>query len=238
MSDVESAGRALLGLIIIGVAIVIALGISYTNQNQNQQQLAAQGAQFAAINSTTPISAIAANIATLGNGIVLNFFGNTTWISASNPLTITISGAFPTNVATNVIAANSPGGSTISYSFPVTSNSPGTVFCTSCGNFLTMNQVTVTGVPLSTDLSFNVQAVEVFNAVSPGSAPASYSVNTITANDAFSAVTRGLYLNYTQNAGGVANTSGTNGNYVYYILFMALVLSVIIGVLAKKAMNK
>ena len=94
MSDVESAGRALLGLIIIGVAIVIALGISYTNQNQNQKQMVAAG------------------------------------------------------------------------------------------------------------------------------------------------VSNGILANYTTNAGNVANTSGTNGNYVYYILFMALVLSVIIGVLAKKAMNK
>ena len=45
----------------------------------------------------------------------------------------------------------------------------------------------------------------------------------------------GVVSNFTTNAGNVANTSGTSGNYTYYILFAALVLGVVIGVFAKQA---
>ena len=41
----------------------------------------------------------------------------------------------------------------------------------------------------------------------------------------------GVGKNYTTNAGAVANTGGTNVNYVYYILFAALVIGLIIAVL-------
>ena len=41
----------------------------------------------------------------------------------------------------------------------------------------------------------------------------------------------GIQANFTTNAGAVANTAGVNGNYAYYILFMALILGVIIGAL-------
>ncbi len=48
-------------------------------------------------------------------------------------------------------------------------------------------------------------------------------------------VPAGVQSNFTTNAGNVANTSGTSGNYTYYILFAALVLGVVIGVFAKQA---
>ena len=40
-----------------------------------------------------------------------------------------------------------------------------------------------------------------------------------------------IVANYTTNAGAVANTAGSNVNYVYYILFAALVIGLIIAVL-------
>lgn len=52
-------------------------------------------------------------------------------------------------------------------------------------------------------------------------------------------VPTGIQTNYSTNAGNVANTAGVNGNYAYYILFMALILSVVIGALiVKRAQSK
>ena len=44
-------------------------------------------------------------------------------------------------------------------------------------------------------------------------------------------VAAAIQANYTTNAGNIANTGGSNANYVYYILFAALIIGVVIGVL-------
>lgn len=40
-----------------------------------------------------------------------------------------------------------------------------------------------------------------------------------------------VLTNYTNSAGAISQTAGTNANYVYYILFAALIIGVVIGVL-------
>lgn len=52
------------------------------------------------------------------------------------------------------------------------------------------------------------------------------------------AIHMGYFTNFTQNAGSIANTSASNANYAYYILFMALILGVLIGALVNAARKK
>ena len=47
-----------------------------------------------------------------------------------------------------------------------------------------------------------------------------------------------IYSNYTKSANSVSATAGTNGAYVYYILFMALILVVILSVFTMRRRNK
>lgn len=51
-------------------------------------------------------------------------------------------------------------------------------------------------------------------------------------------VPNGILSNYTTNAGSISNTSASNSNYAYYILFMALILGVLIGALVSAAKKK
>jgi hypothetical protein len=46
-----------------------------------------------------------------------------------------------------------------------------------------------------------------------------------------SASNNAIIANFTTNGGNITNTAGSNANYVYYILFMALVIAVVIGAL-------
>ena len=48
----------------------------------------------------------------------------------------------------------------------------------------------------------------------------------------------GIVSNFTTNGGAITNTAGSNANYVYYILFMALVIAVVIGALVAAASKK
>ena len=218
--------------IYVAIGIAIALGvaifvlniintINYSASASTANNLMKQYGTPSISQLTSPQSAIAANIATLGNGITLNFVGPTSWISASNPLTVTITGAYPANVATNVIVAN--GMTSVTNTFTVTSGSNGELLCSYCGNFLTINTITLTGVPASAAPSLNVQAVEVFNSVTPSSAPASYTSNQISANGIATVTlpnTYGIVVNATASSGSL-NSAYTN-NLV--ILVGALVL--------------
>ena len=47
-----------------------------------------------------------------------------------------------------------------------------------------------------------------------------------------------IQANFTANGGAITNTAGSNANYVYYILFMALVIAVVIGALVSAARKK
>ena len=47
-----------------------------------------------------------------------------------------------------------------------------------------------------------------------------------------------IQANFTTNGGAITNTAGSNANYVYYILFMALVIAVVIGALVGAAARK
>ena len=51
-------------------------------------------------------------------------------------------------------------------------------------------------------------------------------------------VPAGVSANFTANGGAITNTAGSNANYVYYILFMALVIAVVIGALVAAAANR
>lgn len=52
------------------------------------------------------------------------------------------------------------------------------------------------------------------------------------------AINAGAYKNYSSTGSTIANTGGTNANYVYYILFAALIIGVVIGVLVGVAKSK
>ena len=47
-----------------------------------------------------------------------------------------------------------------------------------------------------------------------------------------------IQANFTTNGGAITNTGGSNANYVYYILFMALVIAVVIGALVGSVKSK
>ena len=47
-----------------------------------------------------------------------------------------------------------------------------------------------------------------------------------------------IIANFTTNGGAITNTAGSNSNYVYYILFMALVIAVVIGALVSAVKQK
>lgn len=51
-------------------------------------------------------------------------------------------------------------------------------------------------------------------------------------------VAAAIQTNFTTNGGAIVNTAGSNANYVYYILFMALVIAVVIGALVAAAAKK
>jgi uncharacterized integral membrane protein len=58
------------------------------------------------------------------------------------------------------------------------------------------------------------------------------------ASMANSGASNAIIANYTKNANSVSSTAGTNGAYVYYILFMALILVVILSVFTMRRRNK
>jgi hypothetical protein len=62
---------------------------------------------------------------------------------------------------------------------------------------------------------------------------ANTKANMVTAN-----VPSAIQANFTTNGGAIANTQGSNSNYVYYILFMALVIAVVIGALIGATRHK
>lgn len=63
--------------------------------------------------------------------------------------------------------------------------------------------------------------------------------STVVGNALYSnAIGVGSLANFTTNGQAITNTSGSNANYVYYILFMALVIAVVIGALVAAAANK
>ena len=63
--------------------------------------------------------------------------------------------------------------------------------------------------------------------------------STNTANGMYAnAINVGVVANFSKNGGAITNTAGSNSNYVYYILFMALVIAVVIGALVAAVKTK
>jgi len=52
------------------------------------------------------------------------------------------------------------------------------------------------------------------------------------------AIGYGTYVNASTYGGAITNTTGSNSNYVYYILFMALVIAVVVGALVTAVKRK
>ena len=59
-------------------------------------------------------------------------------------------------------------------------------------------------------------------------------MNTLATSSANNAV----IANFSTYSGAIANTAGSNSNYVYYILFMALVIAVVVGALVTAVKKK
>jgi outer membrane protein assembly factor BamB len=154
----------------------------------------------------TPFSPRAKDI-TAANTLVLTLSGPTSWISASNPLLVTVTGnavgKFSTfNSVSNSIVLATDSNSIESQSFLITSNAPSQTLTSTTGNFYYISQISLDSPdnPRTPDPTINGSVTEVYLGVS----------NTVNSIGTWSLSENSLY------GYSIISLNATNGKMVWY----------------------
>ena len=216
-------------IFILGIvfgALLIAVATTNTTISNLQGQFANQSMTYSG--STTP--SIAATDISGANALTFSVAGSSYWISASNPLTITVTGNYISSYATNTAYAASSASKT--EIFTVTSNSPHTL--NALDNFYSISSVVLTHV-YQEQPSITVTLDEFYAGAVRGSAPASYIGNSVEAVTVLTATPSSMNIGTSSSTpvsvfGALAAYMVTLSNFVGIIILLAIIV-VIIGVL-------
>ena len=219
MADITTKG-ALLALVVILVLVFVAqlvVGVLATANAQVNKTLVAVapfGATYATTASANAINDSAANT------ITLTLSGSYSWISATHPLTISITGNQISPYASNTAYATPTNALTLTYR--TTSNATTQTMFTNQG-FYNITQVKLSGVTGFAVPSITATVSESFLGVAHGSAPETYATNTITAKNV-STITSATAVQQFDST-GTANT--TVINFIPIVVLVALIVIIL-----------
>jgi hypothetical protein len=222
----------ILGLTVFVVMIIVAL--NYSGNGTVNKTLLQQGG-FGTFNRTTTASGPALDFNSVnpatGNDLEIDVLsGATSWISPTNPLLVTVTGYAVGSYASNQIQATQ--GAVLSNTFTVTSTTTPIVLCTLCGNWVSINTITLssqglTALPGAAYPGIAITMDEDFANTLYLSHPAAGGTNTITANEIANVVLGNAYgaqLNYSSTGGAISNTYATNANLLIFAMLLIIVL--------------
>lgn len=153
----------------VGVLILGGFGTSSTVLSTNPTSTLTSASSDALGYNSPTVSA---------SNTVLTFTGDTSWISSTTPLTVTLFGNVVTTAATNAVGGNALSTGTFTQTLSFASKPTGVT--TFASNFLNIQTVTVNGViPSATGLVVTV--TQNFGNTIVGSAPVSNDIATIVA---------------------------------------------------------
>ena len=227
-------------LIALGVGVFIInllLALNYSGYASTHNQLATQYAKLINTNTTSVLSHNAMNITALAsNSITLVCSGSCGWISATTPLSVSITGNSVSSFATNTAVATP--GVAETQTFSVTSGTGTQTLTSTTGNFFNITQVLLSGMTAGAADTMTIVVTQTYNAVTPSSVPIAYFTNTITANavtTTYAGEAPGAVANYSNNAGGNANTYGQNINLaIFALIFITIIVAVLLGIKSGK----
>lgn len=224
-------------IVYVGIGIfvlILILSIDYSGYGiSNQATLLSTG--FSVQTHTTTQSQGAFDFNVLSNSLVLTALGGTTsWISASNPLYIDVSGLTVQTVATNTVQAV-PSSAQTTLSFSITSSAVPQTLTTSA-NFYSINSIKLyipgpNELPPTAAPGMTATVNQLYYAVTYLSHPVTYSGNSQTANKISNVLVGaqiGAYYNYSNYGdNGINAFGGALQLAIFALVFIAVILAVL-----------
>lgn len=223
-----------MGIAVFVIALIVAL--NYSGQAQSGKSLLTQSG-FKVTNQSTTLSGNAPAVNDMGpNALVLTAIGgSTTWISASNPLLVTVTGCPITTYAANTNGAVCSGSSSNTYK--VTSTTTPTTLDANGAVYKTLN-VTLSNLYGNSGAVPSVTVTLQEQFLGANSVVGNFVSNTLVANMIANVATGtayGAYTNYTTNAGNLNNTFGTNINLAVFALVFIIIVLIVLLVVRNKS---